>query len=255
MSSLSETLLGKTRKAQRVVAITGGGVAAECHFHSFSQAHSGDWLRYDVSELATPQAFLRNPRLVWDWYAYRQRHAVELVPGATHRALVELEDFFSDLTIITQTIDGLHAKANSHQLIELNGSLHRYRCFDAGHAVEHWEYMGELPPHCPQCGSLLRPDVVMFGEGLPEAELRRARDAVSSCDLLLCLGAIGAIEPVSSFPFLARRARAYVIAISPEDSIYTLLADDVIEAHPCDVLPELVAALRGNKASIREREV
>lgn len=254
MSLLSEKLLDHLRKAHRVVAITGGGVSSECNFPSFSEAHSGEWSRYDVSELATPQAFLRNPRLVWDWYAYRRRSAVALTPGPTHAALVELERICENFTLISQAIDGLHAMAGSQNLIELNGSLHRLRCFEAGHAVDSWEYIGEIPPHCPYCGSLLRPDVVMFGEGLPQAELRRAREAVSQCDLLLCLGMIGAIEPVSSFPFLARRAQARVIAITPEESIYTLLADDVIEAYPRDILPEAMTALRETVSNDRQRE-
>ncbi len=254
MSLLTETLLNHLRKARRVVAITGGGVASECNFPTFSEAHCGEWSRYDVSELATPQAFLRNPRLVWDWYAYRRRSAISLTPGATHAALVRLEQLYPEFTLISQAIDGLHASAGTHNLIELNGSLHRLRCFDAGHAVDGWEYIGELPPHCPHCGSLLRPDVVMFGEGLPQAELRQAREAVSHCDLLLCLGMIGAIEPVSSFPFLARRAHARVIAITPEESIYTLLADDVIEAYPRDILPEIITALQESKSSDQQRE-
>lgn len=254
MSLSFDTLLDHLHKARRVVAITGGGVASESHFLSFSEAHRGEWSRYDMSELATPQAFLRNPRLVWDWYAYRQRGASELLPGPTHHALVELEQIYPEFTLITQTIDGLHSKAGTHNLVELNGCLHRLRCFEAGHPAESWEYTGELPPHCSQCGSLLRPDVVMYGEGLPQVELRRAREAVSQCDMLLCLGMIGAIEPVSSFPFLARRAHAHVIAITPEDSIYTLLADKVIEAHPQDVLPELVMTLRSGPSSATERE-
>lgn len=254
MSSLAETILDYLRKARSVVAITGGGVASECHFLSFSEAHSGEWARYDVSELATPQAFLRNPRLVWDWYAHRRRGAEQLKPGATHQALVAMQQLYPSFTLITQSIDGLHAQAGTHTLIELNGNLHRVRCFEAGHAVASWEYVGELPPHCPHCGSLLRPDVVMFGEGLPHAELRQAREAVSQCDLLLCLGVIGAIEPVSSFPFLARRAKARVIAISPEESIYSLLADEVLYAAPGDVLPGIIADLQSSDLGTRQRE-
>ncbi len=241
-----DTVLEYMRKAQRVVVLTGGGVAAEAKFASFREAHRGEWARYDVSELATPQAFVRNPRLVWEWYAYRREHAAAAQPAVTHKALVELERYYPSFTLITQAIDGLHTRAGSQSVVEINGCLHRVRCYEAGHTLSAWEEVGEVPPRCPHCGSLLRPDVVMFGEGLPEPELRRARKSVETCDLFLCVGTIGAIEPVASFPFLARRAKARVIAIAPEDSIYSLLADDVIPAQPSEVLPEIVRTIAGS---------
>ncbi|MDZ4717776.1 MAG: Sir2 family NAD-dependent protein deacetylase, partial [Roseiflexaceae bacterium] len=233
--TLPESVISHLRNAKRVVALTGGGVASEANFPTFLQAHTGEWARYDVSELATPQAFLRNPRLVWEWYAHRRRGAERLGPSATHRALVALEQFYPSFTLITQTIDGLHMRAGSEQVIELNGCLSRSRCYEAGHILQQWEEVGEIPPRCPHCGSFLRPDVVMYGEGLSQIDLRRARQAVEQCDTFLCLGAIGAIEPVSSFPFAARRARARVIAIAPDESVYTLLADDIIIAPPANV--------------------
>jgi NAD-dependent deacetylase len=241
-----DSVLEHMRNAQRVVVLTGGGVASEAKFLSFREAHSGAWAKYDVSELATPQAYLRNPRLVWEWYEHRRISAAVLEPAATHKALARLEPLYQSFMLVTQTIDGLHARAGSQNVVELNGSLHRSRCFEAGHPISVWEDIGEVPPRCPHCGSLLRPDVVMYGEGLPEPELRRVRKSVESCDLFLCLGNIGAIEPVASFPLLARRARARVIVIAPEDSIYALMADDVVPVPPGDVLPDIVQALAGD---------
>lgn len=239
---LPEKVLYHLRNAQRVVALTGGGMAAEARFPSFREAHSGAWAQYDVSELATTQAFLRNPKLVWEWYAYRRQSAEHLEPSTCHRALVELERYYPSFTLITQTIDGLHERAGSQSLVELNGSLMRSRCFEAGHLIQEWEDVGEIPPRCPHCGSILRPNIVMFGEGLPHAELRRARQAVEQCDLFLCVGSVGAIEPVASFPFIARRVGARVIVIDPDESIYTVMADDVIPQPPGQVLPVLVQA-------------
>jgi NAD-dependent deacetylase len=243
-SQLPDSIIAHLRKARRVVALTGGGVAAEASFPSFREAHTGEWAKYDVSELSTPQAFLRNPRLVWEWYDHRRRGAESLQPSVTHKLLVELEAHYGELPVITQAIDGLHVRAGSQQVIELNGCLSRSRCYEAGHVLQEWEDVGEVPPRCPHCGSVLRPDVVLFGEGLAQSDLRRAKQAVEQCDTLLVLGAIGAIEPVASFPFAARRVRARVIAIVPEDSIYTLLADDVVAARPGDVLLGLIEALR-----------
>jgi NAD-dependent deacetylase len=243
MSLVSASVIALLRSAQRVVALTGGGVAAEANFLSFRESHTGGWAQYDVSELATPQAFQRNPRLVWEWYAHRRAAAERLRPGPTHQSLVALAPHYTDLTIITQAIDGLHVRAGSEQVIELNGCLSRTRCYEAGHSVNDWEDVGEIPPRCPHCGSVLRPDVIMYGEGLSQIDIRRARQAVEQCDLFLCLGAIGTIEPVASFPITARKARAKVVAITPEDSIYTLLADEVVSARPADVLPTLAMAI------------
>ncbi|GAB4118601.1 MAG: NAD-dependent deacylase [Roseiflexaceae bacterium] len=243
MTALPDSLMAHLRRARRVVALTGGGVAAEANFPSFREAHTGEWASYDVTELATPQAFIRNPKLVWEWYDHRRRGAEALNPGMTHQALAALEGCVESVTIITQAIDGLHQRAGSHDVIELNGNLHHARCYEAGHLLHTWEDVGEVPPRCPHCGSHLRPNVVMFGEGLAQGDLRRARQAIEQCDTLLCLGTIGAIEPVSSFPFAARRARARVIAIAPDDSIYTLLADDSITARPAEIFPEIVQQL------------
>lgn len=242
---LPDNIERRLRDAKRIVALTGGGMAAESGVPAFAAAHVGSWARYDVSELATPQAFVRNPRLVWEWYDYRRKLAEQTLPSPAHYALVHLEQHYPEFTLVTQTIDGLHWRAGSRDLIELNGSLRRSRCFEAGHVALSWEDDGEIPPHCVHCGSLLRPDVVMFGEGLPQSELRRARAAVEQCDVFICVGSVGAIEPIASFPFIARRAGAYVLTIAPDESIYTLMADHVIAATPGMILPHLVTRIIG----------
>ncbi len=253
--TLPDDLIRRLSQAQRVVALTGGGVAAESGIPSFREAHTGHWAQYDVSELATPQAFVRNPRLVWDWYAYRRALAERAQPGVSHYALVDLEQYYPEFTLITQSIDGLHWRAGSRDLIELNGSLRRCRCYESGHIAFAWDDDGEIPPRCVQCGSLLRPDVVMFGEGLPHHELRRARQVVEQCDLFLCVGTVGAIEPVASFPFVARRHGAFVLTIAPDESVYTLMADYVLTATPGAVLPELVQLIVGDVGGLEELHV
>lgn len=237
--TLPDDILARLKTAQRVVALTGGGMAAESKAPTFRDAHTGEWASYDVSELATPQAFLRNPRLVWEWYEFRRRMAEAVEPSRAHYALVDLEQHYPYFTLVTQTIDGLHWHAGSRDLIELNGCLRRSRCYEAGHVISEWEDVGESPPRCPHCGSILRPDVVMFGEGLPQWELQRAQRAVEQCDIFLCAGAIGAIDPVASFPLIAKRVGALVLAITAEDSIYTLMADYVIPTTPGEALPAL----------------
>lgn len=248
--TLPEKLIQRMRSARRVVVLTGGGVAAEAGVPSFRESQTGQWAQYDVSELATPQAYLRNPRLVWEWYDFRRRAADAATPSPAHYALVDLEQYYTSFTLITQTIDSLHWRAGSRDLVELNGCLRRSRCYEAGHTVQAWDDDGELPPRCPHCGSPLRPDVVLFGEGLPTGELRRARQAVEQCDLFVTVGSVGAIEPVASFPFVARRLGALTVSVGPEDSVYALMADHVIAAPPGEVLPGLVRQVAGEGGAL-----
>jgi NAD-dependent deacetylase len=244
--ALPDAVLQRLKTAQRVVTLTGGGMAAESGVPSFRAAHTGAWSAYDVSELSTQQAYLRNPRLVWEWYDYRRRTAEALEPSQAHYALVDLEQLYPSFTVITQTIDGLHWRAGSRDVVELNGCLRRARCWEAGHVLATWEDIGEAPPRCPHCGSILRHDVVFFGEGLPEWELRRARKAVEQCDAFIVVGTVAPIEPVVSFPFAAKRCGALVMAIDQEDSIYALMADYVLPARPGVALPELLRLLGGS---------
>ena len=253
--TLPDSVLHRLKTARNIVALTGGGMAAESKIPSFREAHSGEWAAYDVSELATEQAYLRNPRLVWEWYEHRRRVAGAAEPSPAHYALVDLEQHYPSFTLITQTIDGLHWRAGSRDMVELNGSLGRPRCYEAGHVISSWEDVGESPPRCPHCGSMLRPGVVLFGEGLPEWELRRARVAVEQCEVFMCVGDVGAIEPVASFPFVAKRVGALVLAIDAADSIYTLMADHIIDEPLADALPALVQLIVGNVGELRAEEI
>jgi NAD-dependent deacetylase len=253
--TLPDAVAQRLKTASRVVALTGAGIAAESQVPSFRAAQTGEWAAYDVSELATEQGYLRNPRLVWEWYEYRRQTAEALDPSPAHYALVDLEQHYPQFTLITQTIDGLHWRAGSRDLVEVNGCLRRSRCYEAGHVVTTWEDVGEAPPRCPQCGSMLRPGVVLFGEGLPEWELRRARQAVENCDLFLIAGDVGAIEPIASFPLIAKRVGALILAITTEDSIYTLMADQIISAPPGEALLDLVQLIVGEVQDLDSAEI
>jgi NAD-dependent deacetylase len=244
MELSDRVIAARLRQAQRVVVLTGGGLAAESGFPGFAQSQTGPWAHYAVSELATPQAFVRNPRLVWQWYAHRRALAAQCQPSASHRALAHLEHLIPEYLLVTQAIDGLHARSGVSSLVELNGSLQRSRCFESGEVFTSWEEEGPSPPICPHCGAALRPDVVMYGEGLPQRALQRVRQAVGQCEVLLCVGEIGAIDPVASLPFVARRAGALVVSIAPDESIYTILADHALAARPATALPAILGALR-----------
>jgi NAD-dependent deacetylase len=228
------------RNAGRVAVLTGAGVSAESGLPTFRHAQTGLWSRYNPTELATPEAFLRNPRLVWDWYAYRRQMARESQPNPAHYALVTLEQHAANFTRITQNIDGLHRRAGSQAILELHGNLERVRRFDSGTVVETWDDDGQTPPRCPETGELLRPSVVWFGEELPQQELRMAYSAAEQSHLFLAIGTSAMVQPAASLPMIAKRAGAYVIEVNPEETALSVVADCRLRGKAGVVLPILV---------------
>jgi NAD-dependent deacetylase len=211
---IPSALVEKLRSAQHVAVLTGAGVSAESGVPTFRDAQTGLWAKYDPMELATPQAFQHNPQLVWEWYAWRRQLVSQVDPNPAHRALAALEQHVPRLTLITQNVDSLHQRAGSTGVIELHGNLARTKRFDDNVIVEHWEDTGDVPPRCPQTGSMLRPDVVWFGEMLPSDALEAATDATRNCDLFLSVGTSGHVEPAASLPYWALQNGATVAVIN-----------------------------------------
>ena len=201
-------------RARHVAVLTGAGISAESGIPTFRDALTGLWSRFRAEELATPEAFARDPALVWSWYRWRRERVLAAEPNAGHRALVELASRVSRLTLITQNVDGLHQRAGSRGVIELHGSILRARCTREETTVDAWEEREPGPPSCPSCGAPLRPDVVWFGEMLPEAALTAAWEAAGTCDVLLSVGTSNLVEPAASLPWLAAGRGATVIVIN-----------------------------------------
>jgi NAD-dependent deacetylase len=244
-----ERAAGWLAGASRVVVSSGAGMSRESGIPTFRDAMEGLWARFDPGELATEEGFRAAPARVWSWYAGR-RAAIECaLPNPGHHALVALEALVPTLTIATQNVDGLHAVAGSRHVLELHGSLRRVRCLDAAHP-----FRGTLPPFadgeeqeppaCPECGSPLRPDVVWFGETLPEAAVRRAWMEAERCDLLLLVGTSGTVWPAAELPLVARRAGARVVEVNPVPAELPGAVDLVVQGPAGVVLPRLVAAVR-----------
>ncbi|HMQ34956.1 MAG TPA: NAD-dependent protein deacylase [Chloroflexaceae bacterium] len=235
-------LVEALREARHVAVLTGAGVSAESGLPTFREAQTGLWARYDPEELATPRAFRRDPALVWRWYAERRRAALAAAPNPGHLALAALEARVPRLTLITQNVDGLHRRAGSRDPIELHGDLTRARCSAEGTLYTSWDEAEPGPPPCPACGAPLRPDVVWFGELLPEEALARAWQAAAGCDLFLAVGTSGLVEPAASLPRVAYAAGAAVAVLnldvqdSAEDRAYFL------NGRSGALLPALVAA-------------
>jgi NAD-dependent deacetylase len=237
-------IIEKLKSSQRVAVLTGAGISAESGVPTFREAQTGLWSRFDAAELATPQAFQQNPKLVWEWYSWRRELISQARPNPGHYALVEMETLFPEFTLITQNVDGLHHISGSQVTIELHGDIFRTKCSFENKIVSDWPETDELPPHCPHCGELLRPDVVWYGESLPAKPLDAAFEAASSCQVFLSIGTSTLVEPAASLPFVALRNEATVIEINPQETPLTQLSA-YSSKHPAgEILPELVAAIK-----------
>jgi NAD-dependent deacetylase len=240
---LPTQLIQELPQAGHIAVLTGAGISAESGVPTFRDAQTGLWARYDPTELASPQAFRRNPRLVWEWYAWRRELVAKAEPNPGHLALAQLEAYFTAhsgrFTLITQNVDGLHQRAGSRNVIELHGNINRTKCFEEEIIVETWSPTDDVPPPCPYCGGYLRPDVVWFGENLPAAALVAASTAAQTCDVFLSIGTSGLVQPAASLPYLALRHGAVVVEINPDETPLTTQATFVLNGPAGQVLPNL----------------
>lgn len=240
--SIPAGLISRLRTARKVAVLTGAGISAESGVPTFREAQTGLWARYNPEELATPDAFQRNPKLVWEWYTWRQQRVCQAEPNAGHRALVEMEQRIAEFTLITQNVDGLHRRAGSHQILELHGNLFRAKCFSEDRPVESWPDSEEIPPRCPRCGGLLRPDVVWFGEMLPAATLRAAEHAAATAELFFSIGTSALVYPAADLPFAALNAGATVVEINPQPTPLSPHVTFSLNGAAGQILPALIAA-------------
>jgi NAD-dependent deacetylase len=237
-----------------LVVFTGAGISRESGIATFRDKEEGLWARYDPLQLATLEGYLSDPPLVWEWYEHRFGIIADAEPNPGHAAIAELERLLPQVVVVTQNIDGLHHRAGSTDVIELHGSMHRYKCLSDRHTgFTRADFAGrpEKPPRCPRCGGLLRPDVVWFGEALPESEIGRAFLLGRTCDAMLVVGTSGVVQPAASVPVLAARAGALVIDVNPERDDLAVIADIFLRGRGGEVLPRLVAAMKESTAQDR----
>lgn len=234
-----ETAARLVHGARSVVVSTGAGMSKESGIPTFRDAPNALWDKFDPEKLASPEGFLQDPPLVWRWYEERRRMISKVQPNPGHFAIARLEDHFDRFVVITQNIDDLHRKAGSRNVVEMHGNIFRYKCFDMDHPVDELPHGDDVPPRC-RCGSLIRPDVVWFGEVLPQSALEKAFAAIETCDVMLVVGTSGIVFPVAGFPALARRAGARIVEINPEETSITPLADVFVKGPAGEVLPVLV---------------
>lgn len=240
--SFPPELIQALRKAQNVAVLTGAGISAESGVPTFRDPQDGLWSRFRPQDLASAAAFQRDPKLVWDWYAWRRRIIAGVGPNAGHRALLKFESRIPEFTLITQNVDGLHALAGSRKVIELHGSIMRNRCFDENHLVEPAPDDEERPPRCPRCGSMLRPDVVWFGESLPPEALSAATEAALNCELFFSVGTSSIVNPAAELPVLALQSGATVVEINPEPTRLSGMVQLSLRGSAAPLLSRLVMA-------------
>ena len=232
-------LAERVAAAKSVVVLTGAGVSAESGVPTFRGA-DGLWRQYRPEDLASPEAFRRNPRLVWEWYDWRRQLIARCEPNAAHVAIAHLERQVPEFLLVTQNVDGLHRLAGSVRMVELHGNLWRVRCQQEGTTLDLLDVpLPEIPPRC-SCGGLLRPDVVWFGEALPAAALDLALQAASACDLFLAVGTSAVVQPAAALPVVAREHGATLVEVNLEPTPLTALAHESHRGKAGDLLPRLL---------------
>lgn len=249
--AIDPQLLRAVRDARQVAVLSGAGISAESGIPTFRDQQSGLWARFDAAELATPEAFDRDPALVWGWYQWRRQLIERALPNAAHRALAEWQPRLARLTLITQNVDDLHERAGCSELLHLHGRLslslcERCRCVaptdvpaqiaDGGSRID--------PPRCVHCGARIRPGVVWFGEALPQTEWRAAVAAAKSCDLFLCVGTSALVQPAASLVEYASSAVTVQINLNPTPLDATV--DFSLRGPAGTVLPELLQCAYAN---------
>ena len=242
-----EALIDALRASRHVCVLSGSGISAESGVPTFREAQTGLWEKFDPHELATPEAFLRDPELIWRWYRWRRELVAKVEPNAGHRALVDLASQVREFTLITQNVDGLHQRAGSDNVIEFHGNIFEDRCFVEGCVVTDASDVSSAVPACPACGGQLRPGVVWFGEAIPEDALNKATAAASTCDLFFSIGTSSLVWPAAGLADTARTAGATIVEVNPNPTPLSDMSDFCLSGNAGKIVPELVSRLLVSK--------
>ena len=236
--NVSEKTIKAIQNSEKTVVLTGAGISAESGVPTF-RGEEGLWRNFRAEELATPSAFQRDPKLVWEWYDWRRNLIKPLHPNAGHKVIASIEKKKPDFKLITQNVDGLHRKAGSKECVELHGNIWKTRCTEEGKVTENLESpLKKIPPTC-ECGAMLRPHIVWFGESLPSDAIQSSYQAVENCDLMLVVGTSAVVQPASLLPGIAKNSGAFVIEVNAEETPVSSLADDSYIGKAGEILPLL----------------
>lgn len=237
-------LIDKLRHARHIVVFTGAGVSTESGIPTFRDAQTGLWAQFRAEDLATPEAFRRDPETVCKWYEWRRNLMRGVQPNSAHIAIKQLEQLVDHVTVITQNVDGLHAFAGSSDVIELHGNIWNNFCSECGRPAQkdimQVERATETPLRCGHCNGYLRPGVVWFGESLPVAAWMKAANSLEQADIFFCIGTSSLVEPAASLPREARTHGCPVVQINPEATSHDVIAQYILRGKAGKVLPALL---------------
>jgi len=245
---LDAELLTRLAEARSVLVLTGAGMSAESGIPTFRDAQTGIWSKFRPEELATPEAFAKDPHRVWQWYEERRRTVREARPHAGHFALVQLEPLVGELHIVTQNVDGLHQRAGSKNVCELHGNILRSKCHLSLRPIglEWIDESPQSPPRSPYVkDGLARPDVVWFGEALPTAAVEAAVEAAARCDFCFSIGTTSLVQPAASLPLYALQHGAPLVEINPAETPLSSHANQCFRGKASEVLVTLITQLEG----------
>jgi NAD-dependent deacetylase len=249
-----ETLADIITKSSVGAVLTGAGISAESGVPTF-RGKEGLWGKFRPEQLASMDGFMANPEIVWEWYSWRRQLISEVKPNAGHFALRDMEQYFDRFTLITQNVDNLHQMAGSKSVLELHGNIYRNKCFRCNTMVE-----GEIDitpgaiPACVACGGKIRPDVVWFGESLPEDVIEEAFRQAEQAQVFFSIGTSALVQPAATLPWMAKRRGATLVEINPDTTPLSELADFRFAARSGELLPELVELLKAKSPSLGDHK-
>ena len=227
--------------SKKIVFVTGAGISQESGIPTF-RGKDGYWRKHDPMKLATIDAFFDNPNLVWEWYEDRRNNILSVKPNGGHFAIADIEKF-RDVVVLTQNIDNLHQRSGSTNVLELHGSIIRIKCTVCNFSDNITQSFESLPPKCT-CGNILRPDVVWFGEELPQNIWKNAMKEASTCDVMIIVGTSLAVSPANTLPIYAKQNGATLIEVNPEKTVMSNNMDLSIQATSTTILPKILSILK-----------
>ena len=236
-----DSITEKIRDFKKIVFVTGAGISQESGIPTF-RGNDGLWRNYDPMKLATIDAFYDDPKLVWEWYNDRRKNILNAQPNEGHKAIAELEKY-AEVVVLTQNIDGLHQRGGSTKVLELHGSIIKIKCTVCDYNEEIKSEISSVPPMC-KCGNVLRPDVVWFGEGLPQDVWQEAMIHASQCDLMIIAGTSLVVSPANTLPLYAKQNKAFLLEINPENTEMSSEMNLAIRNSSAIALPNLVSLFR-----------
>jgi len=237
-------LIEKLKSAKSIIFFTGAGISAESGIETF-RGKGGLWNKMSAQELASFDGFMQNPNLVWEWYQYRRKIVRETKPNAGHKTIAEVEKYFDKVTVITQNVDNLHKRAGSSNILELHGNIERNYCMDCKtfYGVEKF-LEAEEAPKCEKCGGMIRPDVVWFGEVLPQNIFAEAERKATESDICFIVGTSAVVYPAAYIPIAAKKGGSTLVEINIESTEITRVVDFSIMGKAGTVLPEIFKMLK-----------